>query len=125
MRRHEISDNKWSKIKDFSPPQKENPKAAAQERATVRCSMRSSIGWTQGYPGVTCRNVMARGRAYTVVSVQGHVDVWGQILDALIAQDLVDGTTLMLDSTTVKVHQHGSGAKKWGITKRPDGAGEG
>ena len=31
---------------------------------------------------------------------------------ALIEQDLVDEITLMLDSPTVKVHQHASGAKK-------------
>lgn len=50
--------------------------------------------------------------------------VWEEIRSALIEQDLVDETTLMLDSTTVKVHQHASGAKKGGATKRPDGAGE-
>lgn len=31
-----------------------------------------------------------------------------------MALDLVDETTLMLGSTTVKVHQHGSGAKPGG-----------
>ena len=43
--------------------------------------------------------------------------IWERILSALIEQDLVDETTLMLDSTTVKVHQHASGAKK-GIPRR-------
>ena len=43
---------------------------------------------------------------------------------ALIEQDLVDETTLMLDSTTVKVHQHASGAKKGDITRKRGGAGE-
>ncbi len=46
------------------------------------------------------------------------------MLSALIEQDLVDETTLMLDSTTVKVHQHASGAKKGDATKKPGGAGE-
>ena len=41
----------------------------------------------------------------------------------MIRQDLVDETTLMLDSTIVKVHQHASGAKKGDTTKKPDGAG--
>ena len=40
--------------------------------------------------------------------------IWEEIRSALIEQDLVDETTLMLDSTTVKVHQHASGAKKRG-----------
>jgi len=42
----------------------------------------------------------------------------------LIQQDIVDETTLMLDSTTVKVHQHASGAKKGEITRLPDAAAE-
>ena len=42
---------------------------------------------------------------------------------ALIEQDLVDEITLMLDSPTVKVHQHASGAKK-GIS-RGNGAEQG
>ena len=50
--------------------------------------------------------------------------VWENILTALIEQDLVDETTLMLDSTTIKVHQHASGAKKGDITRKPGGAGE-
>ena len=49
--------------------------------------------------------------------------VWERILSALIEQGLVDETTLMLDSTAVKVHQHASGAKKGDTTKKPDRAG--
>ena len=50
--------------------------------------------------------------------------VWENTLTALIEQDLVDETTLMLDSATIKVHQHASGAKKGDITRKPDGAEE-
>lgn len=64
------------------------------------------------------QTVYSRFRTWT------RADVWERVFHALIAQDMVDETTLMLDSTTVKVHQHGSGAKKGAITKRPDGAGE-
>ena len=49
--------------------------------------------------------------------------VWERILSALIEQDLVDETTLMLDSTIVKVHQHASGAKNGDTAKKTDGAG--
>ena len=37
--------------------------------------------------------------------------VWDNVFAALIAEDIVDETTLMLDSTIIKVHQHGSGKK--------------
>ena len=62
------------------------------------------------------QSVYSRFRART------KAGIWEDILTALIAQDLVDETTLMLDSTTIKVHQHASGAKKGGITRKPDGA---
>ena len=64
------------------------------------------------------QSVYSRFRAWT------KAGVWEQILSALIEQDLADETTLMLDSTTVKVHQHASGAKKGDTTKKPDGAEE-
>lgn len=48
--------------------------------------------------------------------------VWEKVLVALIEQDIVDETTLMLDSTTIKVHQHG--ASKKGPMKRQDEVGE-
>lgn len=46
--------------------------------------------------------------------------VWEKVFSALIEQDLVDETTLMIDSTTVKVHQHASGVKKGSIMKKLD-----
>ena len=49
--------------------------------------------------------------------------VWERIPSAQIEQDLVDETTLMLDSVAVKVHQHASVAKKGDTTKKPVGAG--
>ena len=64
------------------------------------------------------QSVYSRFRAWT------KAGVWEDILAALIGQDLVDETTLMLDSTTIKVHQHARGAKKEVITRKPDGAGE-
>ena len=62
------------------------------------------------------QSVSSRFRAWT------KAGVWEDILTALIEQDLVDETTLMLDSATIKVHQHTSGVKKGDITRKPDGA---
>ncbi len=49
--------------------------------------------------------------------------VWEKLFTALIEQDIVDETALMLDSTTIKVHQHGSGSKKGSMKRKPDEAG--
>ena len=34
--------------------------------------------------------------------------MWEHVFRELIAQDVVDEAALMLDSTTIKVHQHGN-----------------
>lgn len=47
----------------------------------------------------------------------------GKMFHALIAQDLVDKTTTMLDSTTVKIYKHGSVAKKETLARRPGAIG--
>ena len=44
------------------------------------------------------QSVYSRFRAWT------KAGVWENVLTNLIQQDIVDETTLMLDSTTVKVH---------------------
>ena len=63
------------------------------------------------------QSVYSRFRAWTLVGV------WETVLAELIARDLVDEMTLMLDSTTIKVYQHASGVKKGALTKRRGGAG--
>ena len=62
------------------------------------------------------QSVYSRFRAWT------KAGVWEDVLTNLIQQDIVDETTLMLDSTTVKVHQHASGAKKGEPTRPRDAA---
>ena len=64
------------------------------------------------------QSVYSRFRAWTLAGV------WENVLAGLIAQDLVDETTLMLDSTTIKVHQHASGVKKGITTSKQDEVGE-
>ena len=64
------------------------------------------------------QSVYSRFRAWT------KAGVWEDVLANLIQQDIVDETTLMLDSTTVKVHQHASGAKKGETTRPRDAAAE-
>ena len=64
------------------------------------------------------QSVYSRFRAWT------KAGVWEDVLTNLIQQDIVDETTLMLDSTTVKVHQHASGANKGETTRPRDAAAE-
>ena len=59
---------------------------------------------------------------YSWFRVWTKAGVWEDILTALIVQDLVEETTLMLDSTTIKARQHASGVKKGDTTRKLDGA---
>ena len=64
------------------------------------------------------QSVYSRFRAWT------KAGVWENVLANLIQQDIVDETTLMLDSTSIKVHQHASGVKKGAKMSQQDAAGE-
>ena len=125
MKRHEISDNQWNKIKDlFSPERK--PQGGRPAKSN-RIMLNAILYWLNtGIPWRDLperfgpwKSVYSRFRAWT------HNNVWENVFSALVAQDLVGGTALMLDSTAVKLHQHGSGAKQGAITGKPDEAGEG
>lgn len=74
--------------------------------------------------GIPWRDLSERFGLWSRFRTWTKAGVWENILTALIEQDWVDETTLMLDSTTIKVHQHASGAKKGDITRKPGGAGE-
>ena len=121
MKRHKISEKQWNRIKDLFPPEK-NPQGGRPGRSN-RELLSAILYWLN--TGIPWRDlperfgpwqsVYSRFRAWT----KGRV--WEDILAALIKQELVDETTLMLDSTTIKIHQHASGAKKGGITREPDG----
>ena len=50
--------------------------------------------------------------------------VWENVLAQLIQQDIVDETTFMLDSTSMKVHQHASSSKKGAAANQKGEAGE-
>lgn len=125
MRRHEMSEEQWNKIRDLLPPER---KPQGGWPAKKNCEMMNAILYCSN-TGIPWRDLPERyGPWQTVYSrfrTWTRADVWERVFHALIAQDLVDETTLMLDSTTVKVHQHGSGAKKGATTRRPGGAGEG
>ena len=104
-------------MKDLLPPEK--PVHGGRPRKDNRVMFNGVLYWLN--TGIPWRDLPERYGSWKSVytrfrrwSLQG---VWEHVLEELITQDIVDESTLMLDSTTVKVHQHGSGAKKG--AKRP------
>lgn len=122
MRRHELTEKQWNKIGPLLPP--ERKVTGGRPAKENRHMLDGILYWLN--TGIAWRDLPERfgpwqsvyGR-YRTWTRQG---VWEKVFAALIEQDLVDETTLMLDSTTIKVHQHGSGVKKGTITRKPDEA---
>ena len=112
MKRHEISERQWNRIKDKFPPEKKPQ--GGQPGKSNREMLNAILYWLN--TGIPWRDlperfgpwqsVYSRFRAWT------KAGAWEDVLTALIEQDLVDETTLMLDSTTIKVHQHAGGVKR-------------
>lgn len=112
MKRHEITEKQWNRIKDYLPPEKKphGGRPGKSNRLIFNALLyllNTGIPWRDLPERFgPWQTVYSRFRTWT------HSGVWDEVLTALIAEDLVDETTLMLDSTSIKVHQHASGAKK-------------
>lgn len=112
MSRHEISEERWDRIKDMLPPERK-PQGGRPAKDN-RLMLNGIIYWLN--TGVPWRDLPERFGPWQ--SVYGRfrtwtlAGVWERVLAILIERDIVDDTTLILDSTTIKVHQQGCGAKK-------------
>lgn len=122
MKRHELTESQWERIKGYLPP--ERKKGAGRPAKDNRMMLNGIIYWLN--TGIPWRDLPERygpwKSVYTRFSRWTKQGVWERVFNALIEQDIVDETTLMLDSTTIKVHQHG--APKKGPLKPSGGAGE-
>ena len=111
MRRHELTDEQWNRIKEKLPP--ERKAQGGRPAKDNRVMLNGIIYWLN--TGVPWRDLPERfgpwESVYTRFSRWSKNGVFEQVLTSLIAEDIVDETALMLDSTIIKVHQHGSGKK--------------
>ena len=116
MKRHEISEKQWNRIRDRFPPERK-PQGGRPGKSN-REMLNAILYWLN--TGIPWRDlperfgpwqsVYSRFRAWT------KAGVWENILTALIEQDLVDETTLMLDSTTSRFTNMPVGLKR-GISR--------
>ena len=125
MKRHEISEEQWKRIKDLLPLEKK-PQGGRPAKNN-REMLNGIIYWLN--TGIPWRDLPERFGPWTSVYSRFYrwtkQGIWEKILTALIKQDIVDESTLMLDSTTIKVHQHAAGGQKKGQPeKKQDEAAE-
>ena len=110
MRRHELTDFEWKIIEPLLPNKPRGVPRVNDRRVLngILWRFRTGSPWRdipERYgPSTTSYNRFVRWR---------EAGVWDRILDAVSAA--YDGDLIMIDSSCVRVHQHGATGKK-GIT---------
>jgi transposase len=115
-RRYELTDFEWSIIAPLLP-NKPRGKARADDRKVLNgiyWRLRTGSPWAdipERYgPATTCYNRFVRWR---------KVGVWDRIFEAVSKG--YDGDLQMVDSSSIRVHQHAANAKKGGPQDAPSG----
>ena len=111
-RRYEISDFEWSIIEPLLPTDTRGVERVDDRRVLngIFWRLRTGSPWAdipERYgPATTCYNRFVRWR---------KKGVWDRIFEAVSI--VYDGSIQMIDSSSIRVHQHGGNAKKGG--RRP------
>ena len=115
MRRHEIGDEPWDKIKDFLPGQPGDPGRTAEDNR----GFINAVLWI-ARTGAPWRDLPERFGEWNSVFQRFNRwckrGVWGRLLRVWQDPDL---ECLMLDSTVIRAHQHAAGARKRGVRTKP------
>jgi transposase len=129
MRRHELTDDQWERLAPLLPPQR----PATGRPNTDHRTILNGILWILR-TGAPWRDLPERyGNWKTVYSRfrrWQEAGIWDQILTELqrdgAHDDQIDGVVTMIDSTSIRAHQHAAGARKRGIqlTTTPSAAAE-
>jgi len=107
MRRYEISGEEWEVIKDKLPCQ-----SGYQGRSTDNRLFINAVMYVAKC-GIPWRDLPERFGKWNTIYVRfrrwAKAGVWQKLLEDLTDKDV---KTLLIDSTIVRVHQHGAGALK-------------
>lgn len=115
QRRYEITDFEWEIIEPLLPNKPRGVPRADDRKVLngIYWRLRTGSPWAdipERYgPPTTCYNRFVRWR---------KSGVWDRIFDAVTAA--YDGDLQMIDSSSIRVHQHGANAKK-GVRRPPLG----
>ena len=113
-RRYEITDFEWSIIEPLLPTDTRGVDRVDDRRVLngIYWRLRTGSPWAdipERYgPTTTCYNRFVRWR---------KKGVWDRIFDAV--SEAYDGSVQMIDSSSIRVHQHGANAKKGGARPPP------
>jgi transposase len=118
MRRHEISDESWDRIKDLLPGQAKDPGVTARDNRPFV----NAVLWI-ARTGAPWRDLPERfgpwGSVWKRFDRWAKKGVWERVFEALQDPDL---EWMIIDSTVVRAHQHAAGACKKGAPTGPSAA---
>jgi transposase len=121
VRRHELTDGQWERLRPLLPPQRPVTGRPAKDHRTVL----NAILWRLR-TGAPWRDLPERYGPWQTVYSRfrrwQQAGVWDRVLAALQsagdAGGTLDWTLHFLDGTTVRAHQHAAGAKKGAAIRR-------
>ena len=128
MRRHEVTDDQWDRLEPLLPPERPATGRPNKDHRTIL----NGILWILR-TGAPWRDLPERyGNWKTIYSRFRRwqaAGVWERILTEIQTEaahdDQIDGSITMIDSTSIRAHQHAAGARKRGTqttTMASDGA---
>lgn len=110
MRRHEIKDDQWERVKHLLPGKAGDPGVTADNRLFI-----NAVFWI-GKTGAPWRDLPERFGKWNSVFQRfnrwSHKGVWQEVMEALSEE--ADLEWLLIDSTIIRAHQHAAGKKRTG-----------
>ena len=117
MRRHEIKDEDWERIKDLLPGQPDDPGVTAKDNRLFV----NAVLWI-AKTGAPWRDLPERFGPWNSVwkrfDRRSKKGAWKRVFEALQDPDL---EWMIIDSTVVRAHRHAAGAVKEGAPTKPWG----
>jgi transposase len=115
MRRHEISDDRWERIKELLPGRPGDPGVTAKDNRLFI----NAVLWI-GKTGAPWRDLPERfgpwNSAWRRFDRWAKKGAWKRVFESLQDPDL---DWMIIDSTVIRAHQHVAGAGKKGAPTRP------
>lgn len=113
-----MTQEQWERLRELLPP--ERKAKGGRPAKDNRLIVNAIVYWLN--TGIAWRDLPERfgpwNTVYTRFSRWSKQGIWEKAFEQMVLSDIVDQGSIMLDSTIVRVHQHGNVPKKDALKKR-------
>ena len=121
MRRHELTDEQWERLEPLLPRQRPTTGRPNKDHRTIL----NGILWILR-TGAPWRDLPERYGPWKTVFSRfrrwQEAGIWDRLLTGIQIEaahdDQIDGSVAMIDSSSIRAHQHAAGARKRGAQTR-------